>query len=198
MRAIARNLSTERSAAKLAAEAEISAQTARSYLDTLSRVHVVEEQPAWSPHLRFAVRLRQQPKWHFCDPSLAASLIDANPGSLVEDLQTFGFFFESLAIRDLRIYAESLGGKVYHYRDDSGLEVDAIIDLPDGRWVACEVKLGGALAVDQAAKNLHLLVNKVSAARRDAVAALVVLTAGTVSVTRADGVHTVSLGHLAP
>lgn len=204
--ALARNIATEVPASKLAAEAEIeevdgdtdgiSAQSARKYLDALTRIHVLEEQPAWRPHLRSAIRQRVRPKWHFTDPSLAAALLRASPQELLNEPKTLGFLFESLAIRDLRVYAEAMTGAVTHYRDEKGLEVDAIVELPDGRWAAFEVKLGGPRGIDEAARNLHNLVRKVSEARAASLAGLNVITAGTTSLTRPDGVNVVALGHL--
>lgn len=203
IRALARNTATEVAATRLAKEAEIgdagtelSAQTVRKYLDALTRVFVLEEQPAWGPHLRSKVRLRTQPKWHFVDPSLAAAALDAGPQHLLGDLNTFGQLFESLCIRDLRVHAQSLGGTVYHYRDEVGLEVDAIVELSDGRWAAFEVKVGGAKHIDRAAENLRALARKVSERRADQLASLNVLTAGSTSLTRPDGINVVSLGHL--
>lgn len=205
-RALARNTATEASASKLSAEAEIpvsgaataevSAQTVRKYIDTLTRIFVVEEQPAWAPHLRSKVRLRVQPKWHFIDPSLATAALCAQPNGLLEDLDAFGLLFESLAIRDLRIYAQPLGGGVYHYRDDSGLEVDAIVELGDGRWSAFEIKLGGTANIDKAATSLRALKAKVSEKRARQLSTLNVVTAGAESYTRPDGVNVIALGHL--
>lgn len=203
IRAMARNLATEIPAARLAREAEIgpdatatSAQTARRHIDALTRVFVVEELPAWAPHLRSKVRLRVQPVWHFADPSLAAAVLGASPKRLLDDLETFGFFFESLCVRDLRVYAESLGGELFHYRDETGLEVDAVLELRDGAWVAFEVKLGGDKAIDAAARSLHALESKVSPQRAAELRAKVVLTAGSTSYTRTDGIQVVSIGHL--
>lgn len=206
IRALARNVATEIPATKLAAEAElapqgregdgISAQSARKYLDALTRVFVLEEQPAWAPHLRSKVRLRVQPKWHFIDPSLAAAALDAVPEALMNDLNTMGFLFESLCVRDLRVYAETIGAKVYHYRDSSGLEVDCIVERGDGTWAAFEIKLGGEKLINQAASNLQKLDEKVGPARQRQRASLNVLTAGNVSYARPDGVNVVSLGHL--
>jgi predicted AAA+ superfamily ATPase len=205
-RALARNTATEISASKLGAEAEIpfpgatstaiSAQIVRKYIDALTRIFVVEEQPAWAPHLRSKVRLRVRPKWHFIDPSLAAAALRAQPEALLDDLNTLGLLFESLAIRDLRIYTQTLEGAVYHYRDDSGLEVDAIVELGDGRWAAFEVKLGGADNIKLAAANLCKLATKVSAQRAEKLCSLNVLTAGDESYTRPDGVNVIALGHL--
>ena len=201
MRAIARNVATETPATKLAAEAElddasVSPQSARKYLDALTRVHVLEEQPAWLPHLRSAIRQRVSPKWHFIDPSLAAAALEASPQALLNDPKTLGFLFESLAIRDLRVYAETLGGSVTHYRDEQNLEVDAIVELPDGRWAAFEIKLGGQANVDTAAKHLQKLASKVTEARVSALASLNVITAGSTSLQRPDGVNVIALGHL--
>lgn len=203
IRALARNVSTELSMAKLGREAEIGddnsaipGQTVRKYLDALSRVFVVEEQPAWAPHLRSKVRLRTHPKWHFVDPSLAAVALGASPSALLEDLNTLGLLFESLCIRDLRIHAQPLGGSVFHYRDENGLEIDAIVELFDGRWAAFEIKIGGTANIDNAAKNLTALKSKISEKRANQLASLNVLTAGSTSYTRPDGINVVSLGHL--
>ncbi|WP_156164971.1 ATP-binding protein [Demequina silvatica] len=203
LRALARNTATEAPATRLAKEAELSpgpvglsAQTARKYLDALTRVHVLEEQPAWAPHLRSAIRLRVSPKWHLACPSLAAAALGATPASLLEDPRTLGFLFESLAVRDLRVYADALGGTVTHYRDEQNDEVDAIVELPDGTWSAFEIKLGGSAAIDAASAGLRKLAGKVSAARAASLASLNVLTAGNTSVTRPDGVNVIALGHL--
>ncbi len=207
MRALARNLATEATAARLAAESGIavagaestgvSAQTVRRYIDALTRAFVVEEQPAWAPHLRSRVRLRVQPKWHFVDPSIAVAALGTSARGLLDDLSAFGLFFESLCVRDLRVYAQFHGGEVFHYRDSSNLEVDAIVELRDGRWAAFEIKLGGAKAIDAAAANLAKLARKVSAERASQLCSLNVLTGGDASYTRPDGVNVVSLGHLA-
>ncbi len=204
LRAIARNTATEAPATTLAREAElgdgsrnpISAQSARKYLDALTRVHVLEEQPAWAPHLRSAIRLRVSPKWHLACPSLAAAALSASPKRLLEEPRTLGFLFESLAIRDLRVYAASLGGNVSHYRDEQNDEVDAVVELPDGRWAAFEVKLGGQANVEAASAALLKLVAKVTPERAEQLASLTVITAGSTSFTRPDGVNVVSLGHL--
>lgn len=203
IRALARNVSTEISAAKLSKEAEIgtsntevSAQTVRKYLDALTRVFVIEEQPAWATHLRSKVRLRTQPKWHFIDPSLATAAMGASKQMLLDDLNTLGLLFESMCIRDLRVYAQQLAGSVYHYRDEVGLEVDAVVELNDGRWAAFEVKMGGVKNIELAAHNLTSLAAKVSEKRSGQLASLNVLTAGTTSYTRPDGVNVVALGHL--
>lgn len=204
IRALARNVSSEVTLSRLATEADLVSDgqgpqdrgTVRRYLDALERIFVLEEQPAWSTHLRSKVRLRVQPKWHFVDPSLAAAAMQASPDKLLDDLNTFGFLFESLAIRDLRIYADVHRGHVYHYRDSSDLEVDAIIEFRDGRWIGIEVKVGGSNHIDKAASSLFKLKEKLSEQRAAQNIGLVVLTAGDTSYTRSDGVSVVSLGHL--
>jgi predicted AAA+ superfamily ATPase len=206
IRALARNTATEAAATTLGAEAElapgsgtagsVSAQSVRKYLDALSRVFVVEELPAWSTHLRSRIRLRTGPKWHFVDPSLGAAALGASADGLLNDLDAFGLFFESLVIRDLRVYAHAMRGTVFHYRDSSGLEVDAIVELRDGRWAAIEVKMGGERHIDAAAHSLRALADKVSPARREALTTLTVITAGNTSYRRSDGVGVVALGHL--
>ena len=204
IRSLARNVATEVSVPKLAAEADlpstgdvsVSLRSARTYLDALQSIFVLEEQPAWSTHLRSKVRLRVHPKWHFIDPSLAAAALQASPGALLEDLNTFGFLFESMAIRDLRIYADVHRGRTSHYRDSSHLEIDAVVELRDGRWAAFEVKIGGQKHIDAAAENLLRLRAKVSAQRAEQLQALVVLTAGDMTYLRDDGIQVLSLGHL--
>ncbi|MDR1213496.1 MAG: DUF4143 domain-containing protein [Propionibacteriaceae bacterium] len=202
LKALARNTSTEASRVKLASEAQLdgagaSPQTIRKYLDQLTQVFVLDELTAWPVHLRSSIALRVKPKWHFVDPSLGAAVLRATPDSLLNDLETFGLFFESLAIRDLRVYADTIDAQVFHYRDSEGLEVDAIIERPDGAWTAYEVKLGGESSIDQAAANLARLRNRVSADKWSQLASLNVITAGAASYRRDDSVQVIALGHLA-
>ncbi len=112
------------------------------HLQALERLMVLENQPAWRPHLRSKAALRQAPRRHFCDPSLAVAALGGSPDRLLKDLEWLGLLFESLVIRDLRVLAQALDGEVFHYRDDYGIEVDAIVQLRDGRWGAIEIKLG--------------------------------------------------------
>lgn len=202
LRAIARNISTEASVSKLAKEAEIdtdsvSAQTARKYIDQLSQIFVLQELPAWATHIRSTVRQRVSPKWHFCDPSFAAAALSLTSKQLLQDLKALGYFFESLAIRDLRVYAQALGGDVYHYRDETGLEVDAVVELRNGKWLACEIKLGGSGYIAEGIENTIKLRNKLEKTKLDDMAGLCVITAGKESYTdKASGVHVISLGHL--
>ena len=202
LRALARNTSTEASLAKLASEAQIdgggaSPQTIRKYLDQLAQVFVLDELTAWPVHLRSSIARRVKPKWHFVDPSLGIAALRATPESLLKDLETFGLFFESLVIRDLRAYADTIDAQVFHYRDSEGLEVDAIIERPDGAWAACEVKLGGESNIDRAATTMARLQNRVSADKWSRLGSMNVITAGTASYRRDDGVQVIALGHLA-
>ena len=202
IRAVSRNLSTETPVTKLAAEAgliinSITQQTARKYIDLLSQIFVLQELPAWATHIRSNVRQRVNPKWHFADPSLAATALELSSEQLLTDPKTLGFFFESLVVRDLRIYAQALGGNVYHYRDETGLEVDAIIELRNGKWLACEIKLGGSGFIAEGINNTIKLRNKLASAKLQDMAGLCVITAGKESYTdKKNGVHIISLGHL--
>lgn len=137
-----------------------SRNTVSEYLAALESLFALEPLPAWTPALRSRVRLSTSPIRHFTDPAMSAYFLDAGPANLTNDLPTMGLLFESMAIRDLRVYAEALGGKVFHYRDHSGLEADAIVHLHDGRWGAIEVKMGAA-RIDDAAENLQRLVQKI-------------------------------------
>jgi predicted AAA+ superfamily ATPase len=158
---------------------------------------VVEEQPSWGPHLRSRDLVRQSPLRHFADPSLAAATLGAGPDRLLRDLNTLGLLFESMAIRDLRVYSQALGGTVSHYRDSSGLEADAVITLRDGRWAVVEVKLAASQA-DAAARTLDRLVAKLDLSRIGPPAARMVITAGEYAYTRNDGVIVAPLACLGP
>jgi len=202
LRALSRNISTEAPITKLAVEAgliqtSVSPQTARKYIDQLTQIFVLQELPAWATHIRSNVRQRVNPKWHFSDPSLAAASLELSSEQLLSDPKTLGYFFESLVIRDLRVYAQALDGNVYHYRDEKGLEVDAIIELRNGKWLACEIKLGGSGFITEGIRNLIKLCNKLENTKLKDMAGLCVITAGKESFTDKDtGVHIISLGHL--
>jgi len=132
---------------------DIDVETVKEYLDIFDRLFITDNQPPFSTGVRSSVRVKQAVKRHFCDPSLACALLKATPASLLGDLETLGFLFEALCERDLKIYAESFGGLLYHYQDYQGREIDAVIELPDSRWCAFEIKLG-ANQIDAAAQNL--------------------------------------------
>ena len=175
----------------------MSEPTLRIYLRALRRLFVLEEVKAWAPTLRSKTPLRTSPVSHLCDPSIAAAALETDASGLLDDLQTMGFLFESLCIHDLRVYARTLGGDIYHYRDKSGLEADAIVRLKDGRWGAIEVKLGGKSRIDEGAGNLKRLAEKVDHKKTGAPSFLLVLTGSSYAYTRPDGVHVVPLGCLA-
>ncbi len=201
LRSLARNTATEARNSTLAADVEpepLHRHTVRAYLGALRRLFVAEEQPAWSVRLRSKAPLRTSPKWHLTDPSLAAAALGADPARLIADTSTLGLLFESLVVRDLRILAQPLGGSVFHLRDATGLEADAIVEMPDGTWLGIEVKLGGGEAVDAAANSLLRLRDKVDARRVDQIAGLVVVTATGYGYTRPDGVRVAPVTALGP
>jgi len=171
--------------------------TVRGYIAALERVWVVEEQPSWAPHLRSRDVVRKAAVRHFVDPSLAAAALGAGPERLLRDPKTMGLLFESMVVRDLRVYAQAINGEVFHYRDSAGSEADAIVQLPDGRWIAIEIKLGVA-QVDAAAASLQLFTSKVDTSLAGEPAARVVITGGEYGFTRPDGVHVVPIACLAP
>ena len=156
---LARNESTTATNALLKADIkekdsqDIDANTVTAYLDIFKRLFLTDNQPPFASNVRSSVRVRQAEKRHFADPSLACALLKLTPEALLNDLETLGFMFEALCERDLRIYAESFGGTLYHYQDYKNREIDAVIELPDGKWAAFEIKLG-ANQIDQAAANL--------------------------------------------
>ena len=193
---IARNTATTASIAKLASDTGNSSErghgqdqrTAAAYLDALALLFVVEDVPAWSANLRSRARLQRAPKRHFVDPSLAAAALRAGPDRLLGDLKTLGFLFESLVIRDLRVYAQAHEASVWHFRDSHGNEIDAIVDWGDGRWMAVEVKLGSMDAVDEAADTLNRVCEKVDYDLTGPPARKVVITASGYGYDRPDGV----------
>jgi uncharacterized protein len=197
MRSLARNISTMASIETLrkdvsGSETELSAITINSYLDILERLYVIENQPAWSTRLRSKAYLRKSPKRHFTDPSIAVAAMQTNPDGLLRDFNTFGYLFESMCIRDLRIYAQILGGEVCHYCDETGLEADAIITLPDGRWGAVEIKMGQR-QVEEAANNLLKLKRKVDIEVMQPPAFLMVLTGNGYALQLENGVIVVPI-----
>ena len=203
IRSLARNVATTASVSTLARdstsgnEEPMRDQTVAEYLSSLERLFVVENQPPWEAHLRSRSRLRQAPKRHFVDPSLAVAALGADPPALLRDLNLLGFLFESLAVRDLRVYAQTIRGEVKHYRDSSGLEVDAIVETSEG-WAAIEIKLGGPAAIDEAAASLRKFAEKVDTAKSGEPRFLAVVVGTGYAYVRPDGVQVVPLAHLAP
>lgn len=202
LRSIGRNVATQASVATLArdaggADGPLKHETADEYLDALRRLMVVEDQPAWGVHLRTTHTLRKASKLHFVDPSLAVAAMRGSPERLVRDLTLLGLLFESMVVRDLRVYAQAADAEVLHYRDSDGLEVDAIVEAHDGRWAAFEVKLGFS-QVDEAAANLHKFVNRIDTSRCGPPAALGVIIGSGLGFKREDGVHVIPIGALGP
>lgn len=200
MRSLARNISTMASITTIrddiaADEKSLTEKSVSSYMNALRRLFVIEDLPAWGPALRSKTVIRTSPKRHFVDPSIAAAVLRATPDALLKDFKTFGLLFESLCIRDLRIYAQILDGEVFHYYDKSGLEADAIICLKDGRWAAVEIKMG-AKEIEKAAKNLLALKEKIDADKMHEPSFLMVITAGELAYRRGDGVLVVPIGCL--
>ncbi|MCY3894106.1 MAG: DUF4143 domain-containing protein [Acidimicrobiaceae bacterium] len=203
LRSLARNVGTAASLNKLAAEtsaaAPLSRHSARSYLDALERLHVLEPLRAWPTHLRSRSPLLSSPRHHFTDPSLAVATLRAQPERLLADTEALGLLFESLVIRDLRIYAQAADAEVFAFRDSAGSEVDAIVDAGDGCWLAVEVKLGGYEQIEQAARSLLAVKRKVDESKMGPAAKLVVVTAADgYSYERPDGVSVVPLFALGP
>ena len=201
LRSISRSSAQEASISTLLADVKdigvgMSEPTLRVYLTALRRLFVIEEAKAWAPTLRSKTPLRAAAVWHLCDPSLAAASLEINPGGLLNDLNTMGYLFESLCARDLRVYARTMGGGIYHYRDKGGLEADIIVRLQDGRWGGIEVKLGGEARINEGASNLLALAAKVDEKKTGQPAFLAVVTGGRYAYTRPDGVHVIPLGCL--
>ena len=202
LRSFARNVATHATVATLATDAggpdaALKDHTAQAYLAALERLMIIEDQPAWTPHLRSRARLRHRPKRHFVDPSLAVAALRATPDRLLADLELFGLLFESLVVRDLRAYAQAADAEVLQYRDNTGLEVDAIVQVGDGRWAAFEIKLG-ARRVDDAARSLLKFAARVDPEAGRAPAALAVIVAQGYAYVRDDGVGVIPLGALGP
>lgn len=177
------------------ADESISEKTISQYLGALDRIFVTENLPAWNPALRSKTAIRTSPKRQFVDPSIAAAVMRLTPSRLLEDFNYFGFLFESLCDRDLRVYAEAIDGQVFHYRDGSGLEADAVIALNDGRWAAVDVKLGSK-EIEDAAVHLLELKNKVNTEKMREPSFLMILTGSEIAYRREDGVYVVPLGCL--
>ena len=173
-------------------EISISRDSVASYLKNLKEAFIIEEIPPWNPDIRSKVILRQAYKRIYSDPSLAIAALGITRVRLLEDLKTFGFMFENLCLRDLAVYAGFYGGSLFHYRDNSELEVDAIIEMPDGEWGAFEIKLG-EMQVDAAARTLLRMREKMISAGVQAPACLSVITGGGLARQRDDGVYVIPL-----
>ena len=199
---LARNVGTAAKVTALArdvggADGPVARATADGYLDSLSRLRLTENSPAWAPHMRSATPLQSSPTRYFVDPSLAVAALGQGPTQLLGDLNAAGFFFENLVVRDVRVYAQKLGGQVHHWRDQNQSEVDIIVTLPDGRWGAFEVKLNPA-DTDKAAASLRSFAKKVDQGKAGPPAALGVITSTGFAYRRPDGVAVLPIGTLGP
>ena len=172
-------------------------ETISSYLLALKQIFVIEDMPAWSPNLRSKTTIRTSDTRYFVDPSIATSALGVGPNDLIKDLNTFGLLFETMAVRDLRVYADALDGQVYHYRDRNGLECDAVLHLRNGHYGLIEIKLGGDTLIEKGAETLKKLASKIDTDKMPAPSFLMVLTGtGTYSYQRNDGVMVVPLSAL--
>lgn len=171
--------------------------TVFSYINALKKIFVIEESPAWNPNLRSKTAIRTSETRYFVDPSIAAAALGLGPKDLINDLNTFGLFFETLCIRDLRVYAESINGSVFHYRDALDLECDAVIHLRNGLYGLVEIKLGGDKQINEAADNLLRLANKIDTNKMNNPSFLMVITAvGKFAYQREDGIYIIPIGCL--
>lgn len=175
----------------------LDAETVASYIKVLKRIFVIEDAEAWNPNLRSKTAIRSSDTRYFTDPSIATASLGLGPDDLIADLNTFGLIFETLCMRDLRVYAEVLNGEVYHYRDKNGLECDAVIHLRDGRYGLIEIKLGGDNLINHGASSLLSLAEKIDTTKMKAPSFMMVLTAaGDYAYRREDGVLVVPIGCL--
>ena len=168
------------------------------YMGALSRLFVVEGLPAWSPHLRSRAQLRRSEKRYFVDPSLAVAALRTSPRRLRADLGFFGMLFESLVMRDLRVYAQTNDCRVSYFRDNASLEVDAMIERGDGEWMAAEIKLGGERLIEHGVNSLLRLRGRIDTDRMGQPSALIVITATGYGFEHRDGVHVVPIATLGP
>ena len=205
LRSYARHISTEAAVStiiddvKQNNERSMDAKTFAEYMEALQDLYIIDDLQAWNPNIRSKTSIRTTPTRHFVDTSIACRALQIGPDDLTNDLESFGLFFEDFAVRDLSIYANSLDGEVRHYRDNAGLECDAVIHLEDGRWGAIEIKLGGDKLVEEGAKSLKTLRDKiVEKSDEKAPSFLMVLTAVGGAYRREDGVYVVPINLLKP
>lgn len=204
LRSYARMESSQAQSAQIAADVRGSAEspsdkTVQSYISALEKIFVLEDMPAWNPNLRSKSAIRTSDTRHFVDPSIAAAALGIGPAGLIKDLETFGLLFESMCVRDFRVYADALDGDVFHFRDRTGLECDAVLHLRDGRYGLIEVKLGGNRLIEEGAANLIKLADKIDTTTMSKPSFLMVATGtGEYSFTRRDGVMVAPIRTLRP
>ena len=205
LRSYARNISSEAAVSTIISdirqnnERTMDVKTYNDYMEALRDLFIIEDMEAWNPNIRSKTSIRSTPTRHFVDTSIACRSLGVNPGDLMKDLNSFGLFYEDFAVRDLRVYADSLGGTVKHYRDNAGLECDAVVHLEDGRWGGIEIKLGGDDLIKEGAESLITLRNKiVEKSDEKAPSFLLVLTAVGGAYRREDGVYVAPINLLKP
>ena len=205
LRSYARNISSEAAISTMIAdvrqsnERTMDTKTFNDYLTALKDIFIIEDMESWNPDIRSKTSIRSTPTRHFVDTSIACRALNISPGDLMNDLETFGLFFEDFAVRDLRVYSDFIGGSVSHYRDNTGLECDAIIHLDDGRWGAVEIKLGGDEHIEKGAKSLLRLKSKIEGkSTAKSPSFLMVLTAVSSTYLRSDGVIVAPITSLRP
>ena len=203
LRAYARNVSTEASNESIKADLkengdEIDKDTFVKYLLALQRLYVIEELEAWNPNLRSKTAIREKNTRHFVDPSIATAALGISPDSMFSDMKTFGLLFESLAIRDLRIYCDTLNADVYHYRDKADREADAVITFEDGSWALIEVKLGDEEEIKESSTKLVALANDIDEKEHPKPAFMMIITGTNVAYKDDNGVYVVPLACLKP
>lgn len=201
MRSYSRHLST--SATKALIRKDVGADTFSEktfdrYYDALKKLFVIDDVPAWNPNIRSKARIQTSPTRQFCDPSIATAALGLGPQDLIDDLKTFGLYFEALCDRDLSVYASALNGRLYHYRDSNGLEADAVIHLRNGSYGLIEIKLGRQSDIDTAAEHLLALSQNIDTEYMKKPSFLMIITAKNAAYTRKDGVHVVPLACLKP
>ncbi len=203
LRSIARNQCAQISVNTICADIEnndaVSANrlTIASYIEALKKIFVLEDSPAWNPNLRSKTAIRSSETRYFSDPSIGVAALGVGPNDLINDLSTMGLFFESMCVRDLRVYADALEGSIYHYRDSKGLKCDAVLHLRNGSYGLIEIKLGGEKNIEEGAKNLKLLASKIDTTKMRAPSFLMILTGTTkYAIRREDGVYVVPIGCL--
>lgn len=178
-------------------ESQTDPETVALYLNALRKIFVVEDMPAWNPNLRSKAAIRSTDTRYYVDPSIAAAALGIGPNDLLNDLNTLGFLFETLCVRDLRVFADALNGTVYHYRDKNGLECDAVVHLRNGSYGLIEIKLGGDRLIEQGAASLKNLAAKIDTTKMKAPSFLMILTGtGRYAYCRPDGVCVVPIGAL--
>ncbi|MCD8048750.1 MAG: DUF4143 domain-containing protein [Clostridia bacterium] len=178
-------------------ETPVSEETVASYLSALRKIFVVEDMPAWNPNLRSKTAIRSSDTRYYVDPSIAAAALGIGPNDLLNDLKTFGFLFETLCVRDLRVFADALNGEVYHYRDKDGQECDSVIHLRNGSYGLIEIKLGGDKLIEEGAESLKAMQSKIDTNKMKAPSFLMVLTGtGDFAYRRRDGVYVIPIGCL--